>query len=145
MAAVKEVVLVIEVCGRRHNCGGGGVTALQSLGDASCAAGVVLGPRFPMLNIEDAGLAQWSASLHVANKLAADGTATSNPCGSPTASLTYVANHLNARGLTLRDGQLVIGGAICKSKTFSAGDTVLATFRNGTGTELGTVSIDLVD
>ena len=48
--------------------------------------------------------------------------------GGPVESLTWCANHLNSRGLSLQRGHLVITGATCKcsSSAFKVGDAVSA-------------------
>jgi 2-keto-4-pentenoate hydratase len=55
--------------------------------------------------------------------------------GSPVNSLAWIANHLGARGLGLRAGDLVMSGSISQLLRPKAGDTVRAAF-----TRLGSVS-----
>eukprot|EP00035_Acanthoeca_spectabilis_P026228 m.461815 g.461815 ORF g.461815 m.461815 type:complete len:268 (+) comp22416_c0_seq1:1743-2546(+) len=144
-AAVEAIVPVIEVCGRRHKIES--VTPLQSLGDASCAACVVLGQFIPVDKDgpTPADLCGWMAKLHVNCAAVSSGGATANPLGSPVASLAWCANHLNARGISLRAGDIVIGGAMCKSRDFSAGDEIAADFSLADGSAIATVSVRISD
>ena len=65
------------------------------------------------------------------------GTATAaEVMGTPLNSLAWVANHLGARGLALRTGDVVMSGSVSKVLPVKAGDTVRATF-----TRLGSVSV----
>ena len=56
--------------------------------------------------------------------------------GTPLNSLVWIANHLGARGLTLRAGDVVMTGSVSKVLQAKAGDTVRATY-----TRLGSVSV----
>jgi len=59
--------------------------------------------------------------------------------GSPANSLAWLANHLGARGLTLRAGDVVMSGSVSALLRPKAGDTVRATF-----TRLGSVGARIV-
>ncbi|HKC83757.1 MAG TPA: fumarylacetoacetate hydrolase family protein, partial [bacterium] len=59
--------------------------------------------------------------------------------GSPINSLAWIANHLGARGLALRAGDVVMTGSISKVFRPKAGDAVRASF-----TRLGSVSCRFV-
>jgi 2-oxopent-4-enoate/cis-2-oxohex-4-enoate hydratase len=59
--------------------------------------------------------------------------------GSPANSLAWIANHLGARGLGLRAGDVVMTGSISLLLRPKAGDTVRATY-----TRLGSVSAHFV-
>lgn len=59
--------------------------------------------------------------------------------GGPTHALAWLANHLGARGLALRSGDLVMTGSISTLLRPRAGDTVRATY-----TRLGTVAARFV-
>ena len=67
--------------------------------------------------------------------LAATNTA-AEVMGNPLNSLAWVANHLGARGLGLRAGDIVMTGSVSKLLRPKAGDTVRATY-----TRLGSVSV----
>ena len=59
--------------------------------------------------------------------------------GNPLNSLAWVANHLGARGLGLRAGDIVMTGSVSKLLRPRAGETVRATY-----TRLGSVSVRFV-
>jgi 2-keto-4-pentenoate hydratase len=67
--------------------------------------------------------------------LAATATA-AEVMGTPLNALAWVANHLGARGLGLRAGDVVMTGSVSKLLRPRAGDTVRATY-----TRLGSVSV----
>ena len=131
-AAVGQVRLTIELVGRRFDLAlAGDASSLQSLGDASCAGAVVLGKSWQ--RDEDgcpspARLAAARTSIVVNGETRATGRGEDNPLGSPLASLTWCINHLGGRGITLRTGELVIAGACCKTRDWSAGDSIEVTF-----------------
>lgn len=140
-----QVVLCVECCGRRHTLAD--ATSLENLADAMSAGGVVMGARFaPSADgvapgVTAARLAAVTASIHTAaGKELSMGAATANPLGSPVASLSWAANHLNSRGLGLVAGQLVIAGAMCKSRDFVVGEPVVVQFDG-----LGTIRLTVED
>ena len=59
--------------------------------------------------------------------------------GNPLNALAWLANHLGARGLALKPGDIVMSGAISRIVRPKAGDTIRANF-----THLGSVSIKVV-
>jgi 2-keto-4-pentenoate hydratase len=59
--------------------------------------------------------------------------------GNPLNSLAWIANHLGARGLALRAGEVVMTGSVSKLLQPKAGDTVRATY-----TRLGSVTVRFV-
>ena len=59
--------------------------------------------------------------------------------GNPLNALAWLANHLGARGLALKPGDIVMSGAISKIVRPKAGDTIRAKFAH-----LGSVSIKVV-
>ena len=59
--------------------------------------------------------------------------------GNPLNSLAWIANHLGARGLSLKAGDLVMTGSVSALLRPKAGDTVRASF-----TRLGAVSARFV-
>ena len=131
--AVDEVFLAVELCGRRHALGEGEAeaTSLECLGDASCAAAVVCGRRWAPSAAgcpTPAQLAAMQSRITVNGEERAAGEGANCPLGSPLAALTWVANHLVGRGKRLLPGDVVIGGATCKTREWSAGDTVVASF-----------------
>eukprot|EP00854_Cymbomonas_tetramitiformis_P010373 gene10373-12265_t len=131
-SAVSEIVLCIECTGTRHTLNG--LTSLERLADCCCGAGVIMGPRFyPShvagdMGLEASQLDGLVARIFVSGQEKCSGATTGNPCGSPTASLAWCANHLNKRGLGLRSGQLVIAGAICKTSDFTDNEDIRVVF-----------------
>ena len=115
MAAVGEVVVCIECCGRRF--ADADFTPMQGWADACSGAGVILGARCPARSVSTEQLASLTARLLVNGAEVARGSAAECPLGSPMASLTGCANHLNGRGLGLKAGQLVITGNLARCKT----------------------------
>jgi len=65
---------------------------------------------------------------------------TAEVMGSPLNALAWLANHLAARGLALKPGDVVMSGSISKLLRPKAGDTIRGTFEH-----LGSVSIKIVD
>jgi len=59
--------------------------------------------------------------------------------GNPLNALAWLANHLGARGLALKPGDIVMSGAISKIVRPKAGETIRAKFAH-----LGSVSIKVV-
>jgi 2-keto-4-pentenoate hydratase len=154
---VREVVLCLELCGRRHTISDPGLSNLVGLADCSSAGGVVLGGRIAAAMLEPSLLPAIQTQLLVNGQVKASGSGAASPFGSPLASLTWFvmnvcmyvhavgagimscdsricarrcrcANHLSARGRGLAAADLVIAGSTCKSPEFSAGDVVVATF-----------------
>lgn len=142
-AAVSEVRICIELCGRRFALNlSENASNLQSLGDASCAGGVVMGKGWRQnidgKQFEDGGkqenfptpalLQKIESVIYVNGVEKARGCARMNPLGSPLASLVWCTNHLRQRNIQIQPGELVIAGACCKTREFNAGDTVEAVF-----------------
>ena len=138
--AVKEVVLSLEICGRRHALADHPeYTNLIGLADCSSAGGVVCGKRFSTSEVTPEQLRDVSTSCVVNGEERVTGHGSNSPFGSPLASLVWCANHLNARGMALRSGELVIGGATCKCPDFKVGDTVAALYG-----ELGSIETTIL-
>jgi hypothetical protein len=92
LAAVGQVRLCIELCGRRCTLAvGADATVLQSLGDALCAAGVVLGKclatpeELHMLRSR-----RVATTIAVNGVVKATGSTAANPLGGPVQSLVSV-------------------------------------------------------
>lgn len=129
LAAVKSVVLCIECCGRRSSTDV--ASQLPPLGkflDMLSAGGVVLGSRLPASQFDATSLASCAVSLAINGKTVGEGSGAACPGGGPAEALTWLANHLNSRGLALKTGHLVITGATCITKDFKAGDKLIADF-----------------
>lgn len=128
---VASVVLCIEACGRR------GTSAVAStlgpLGrfhDGLCAGGVVLGPRRAAKYFAADSLASVKTELLLNGEIVATGSGAALPFGgSVETGLAWLANHLNARGLSLRAGHLVATGQTCiYNGDLVPGDRVVARF-----------------
>mmetsp|Transcript_3805 Transcript_3805/g.6791 ORF Transcript_3805/g.6791 Transcript_3805/m.6791 type:complete len:302 (+) Transcript_3805:2-907(+) len=127
-AAVDEVVLCIECCGKRGTPDAyAASTKLGSFADTLSSGGIVLGPRLSASTFEMDDLFG-ATKLFVNDEVVAEGSGANVPEGGPLQALTYLANHLNGRGLGLRQGELVATGQTCATKAFEVGDVVRATF-----------------
>ena len=128
-SAVETVVLCIECCGKRGTpaCYEGS-TKLGSYADCLSSGGVVLGPRLSASTLPIDAVRSCKAQLIVNDEVLASGSGAATPEGGPAEALTWLANHLNSRGLCLARGNLVATGQICNTKLCKPGDRVTATF-----------------
>lgn len=124
-ASVESVRPCIECCGRRAtpSVADSVASSLGKMADCLSAGGVVFGGA---VDPKSSAWASCKCSLEVAGSTVAEGSGAECPLGGPQEALTYLANHLNTRGLSLKKGQFVITGATCKSKAFAIGDLVAA-------------------
>lgn len=106
-AAVMCIIPCIELAGSRFGQQFG-ATEYEVLADAASAAGVVQG-RGIYLD-RDNYMANCEAVLYVNGKSVDSGDQRRCPLLSAICSLHHVANHLNARGITLNERQIVLGG-----------------------------------
>lgn len=128
-AAVEEVVLCIECCGQRASPDViAGTTRLGKFNDALSAGGVVLGPRLPAASLEPSSLASCATELLLNGARIAEGSGAACFGGGPAEAVTWLANHLNGRGLGLQRGQLVATGQTCIARDFQPGDRVTGVF-----------------
>ncbi|HSF07472.1 MAG TPA: fumarylacetoacetate hydrolase family protein [Methylomirabilota bacterium] len=101
------------------------------------ARAIVLGPPFTPL----AGLDLAQEEVVYEHNGEVVGThRTAEVMGNPLNALAWLANHLAARGLALKPGDVVMSGSISKLLRPKAGDTIRARF-----THLGSVSIRVVN
>mmetsp|Transcript_24062 Transcript_24062/g.60055 ORF Transcript_24062/g.60055 Transcript_24062/m.60055 type:complete len:111 (+) Transcript_24062:2-334(+) len=98
------------------------------MADILSAGGVVMGPRLPAVDTDPLSLTECATALAVNGAEVCQGAGSKCPDGGPVQALTYLANHLNGRGLLIEKGQLVVTGATCITRDFKIGDTVSATF-----------------
>jgi 2-keto-4-pentenoate hydratase len=131
-AVEAEVALVMK-----RDLAGPGVTAPRALlaviADGVYAKAIVLGGALtPVTGIDLAleGLVYEQSGTVVGTATAAE------VLGTPLNSLAWIANHLGARGLGLRAGDVVMTGSVSKVLQPRAGDIVRATY-----TRLGSVSV----
>ena len=105
-AAVHQVVLCVECCGKRGTPEAyTASTLLGSFADTLSSGGVVLGPRLVASTLSPEDLLG-ATSLVVNDELIAEGSGAATPEGGPAQALAWLANHLNGRGLALQQGQV---------------------------------------
>ena len=127
-AAVHQVVLCVEACGKRGTPEAyAASTKLGAFADTLSSGGVVLGPRLLASTMKPEDVLG-ATTLLVNDDLIAEGSGAAVPEGGPAQALTWLANHLNGRGLGLRQGELVATGQTCNTKLVKVGDRVRATF-----------------
>lgn len=127
-AAAEEVVLCVECCGCRGTpAAKAATTLLGGFADTLSSGGVVLGPRLAAAGLRAEAL-RCATSLRVNGEAVVEGSGSRAPGGGPAEALTWLANHLNSRGLALRRGQLVATGQTCVTTRFAVGDRVEASF-----------------
>jgi 2-keto-4-pentenoate hydratase len=111
-------------------------TAADVVADGVFAKAIVLGTALTPVHHLD--LALEGLVYELSGALAATNTA-AEVMGGPANSLAWIANHLGARGLGLRAGDVVMTGSVSALLRPKAGDTVRATY-----TRLGSVSARFV-
>jgi len=130
LQAVEGALPALELIDFRHS---GKAIGTDAVAEGVYAKAIVLGGALtPLTRIDLAleGLVYEQSGVVV-------GTATAwEVMGNPLNSLAWIANHLGARGLGLRAGDVVMTGSVSKILQAKAGDTVRATF-----TRLGSVSV----
>jgi 2-keto-4-pentenoate hydratase len=130
LQTVEGALPALELIDFRH---GGKAIGTDAVADGVYAKAVVLGGALtPLAGVDLAleGLVYEQSGVVV-------GTATAwEVMGNPLNSLAWIANHLGARGLGLRAGDVVMTGSVSKILQVRSGDTVRATF-----TRLGSVSV----
>lgn len=128
-AAIESVVLSIECCGRRSSSDV--VNAQSPIGkfaDCLSGGGVVLGKRLPRHQLSGPALASCNVSFSINGTVVVEGSGSKCPEQGPLPAVTWLANHLNSRGLALQKGQLVMTGQTCNTRNFKPGDVLTADF-----------------
>ena len=133
LLAVEGAVPALELVDFRY---AGKLTATDAVADGVLAKAVVLGA--PLTDVTHLDLALEGLVYEVNGKIVATNTA-AEVLGSPINSLAWIANHLGARGLGLRVGDVIMTGSVSMVLRPKAGDTVRARF-----TRLGMVSARFV-
>lgn len=133
LLAVEGAVPALELIDFRY---AGKPTAIDVVADGVLAKAVVLGA--PLTDVTHVDLALEGLVYEVNGAIVATNTA-AEVLGSPINSLAWLANHLGARGLGLRAGDVVMSGSVSAVLRPKAGDTVRARF-----TRLGTVAARFV-
>lgn len=130
LLAVEGALPALELIDFRHS---GKAVGTDVIADGVYAKAIVLGGALtPMTGIDLAleGLVYEQSGTVVGTATAAE------VLGTPLNSLAWIANHLGARGLGLRAGDVVMTGSVSKVLQPRAGDIVRATY-----TRLGSVSV----
>ncbi|HYE93550.1 MAG TPA: fumarylacetoacetate hydrolase family protein [Terriglobales bacterium] len=133
LLAVEGAVPALELIDFRY---AGKPTAIDAVADGVFAKSIVLGA--PLTDVTHLDLALEGLVYELSGAVAATNTA-AEVLGSPINSLAWIANHLGARGLGLRAGDVVMTGSVSVLLRPKAGDTVRARF-----TRLGSVSARFV-
>jgi 2-keto-4-pentenoate hydratase len=130
LAAVEGAAPALELIDFRH---AGKAVGTDVVADGVYARAIVLGGALtPVTGLDLAleGLVYEHGGTVVATATAWE------VMGNPLNSLAWIANHLGARGLGLRAGDVVMTGSVSKILQAKAGDTVRATY-----TRLGSASV----
>jgi 2-keto-4-pentenoate hydratase len=133
LLAVEGAVPALELIDFRYT---GKPTAVDAVADGVFAKAIVLGA--PLTDVTHLDLALEGLVYELNGGVAATNTA-AEVLGSPINSLAWIANHLGARGLALRAGDIVMTGSVSLLLRPKAGDAVRARF-----TRLGSVSARFV-
>jgi 2-keto-4-pentenoate hydratase len=130
LLAIEGALPALELIDFRHS---GKAVGTDVVADGVYAKAIVLGGALtPLTGLDLAleGLVYEQNGTMVATATAAE------VLGTPLNSLAWIANHLGARGLGLRAGDVVMSGSVSKVLQPKSGDTVRATY-----TRLGSVSV----
>ena len=112
LLAVKFFFPAIECCGRRTSAAlCDALPVAGKLADFLLAGGVIVGPKVARESVDSAALDSCQTSLCVNAETVATGSPSEVPCAAPLAALTWLANHLSRRGITLRKGRACRLGA----------------------------------
>src|SRR5262245_38721207 len=133
LQAVEGALPALELVDFRMS---GKPTAADVIADGVFAKAIVVGTMLTPVSHLD--LALEGLVYELSGAVAATNTA-AEVMGGPANSLAWIANHLGARGLGLRAGDVVMTGSISALLRPKAGDTVCATY-----TRLGSVSARFV-
>lgn len=128
--AVEGALAALEVVDFRYS---GKTTGTDLIAEGIYASAIVLGGALTPITGLD--LALEGLVYEHGGTIAATATA-AEVMGNPLNALAWVANHLGARGLGLRPGDVVMTGSVSKLLRPKAGDTVRAAY-----TRLGSVSV----
>jgi 2-keto-4-pentenoate hydratase len=130
LLAVEGALPALELIDFRYS---GKAVGTDVIADGVYAKAIVLGGALtPLQGIDLAleGLVYEQSGTVVGTATAAE------VLGTPLNSLAWIANHLGARGLGLRAGDVVMTGSVSKVLQPRSGDTIRATY-----TRLGSVSV----
>jgi 2-keto-4-pentenoate hydratase len=133
LLATEGALPALELVDFRHS---GKPLATDVVADGVYASAIVLGNALTAVAHLDLSL---EGLVYELNGAVAATNAAAEVMGGPANSLAWLANHLGARGLGLRAGDVVMTGSVSTLLRPRAGDTVRATF-----TRLGAVSARFV-
>jgi 2-keto-4-pentenoate hydratase len=133
LQAVEGAVPALELVDLRYS---GKPTGSDMVADGVYASAIVLGA--PLTDVARLDLALEGLVYEHNGAVVATNTA-AEVLGNPVNSLAWLGNHLGARGLGLRAGQVVMTGSVSKLVHPKVGDSVRATY-----TRLGSVSARFV-
>ena len=133
LTAVEGAMPALELIDFRYS---GKPHGTDVIADGVYANAVVLGGALTSVAGLDLAL---EGLVYEQNGLVAATNAAAEVMGNPLNSLAWLANHLGARGLGLRAGDVVMSGSVSRLLTPKAGDTIRATF-----TRLGPVAVRFV-
>ena len=133
LLAVEGAVPALELVDFRMS---GTPVASDVIADGVFANAIVVGTT--LTSVTHLDLALEGLVYELSGTIAATNTA-AEVMGGPANSLAWIANHLGARGLGLRAGDIVMTGSVSTLLRPKAGDTVRATY-----TRLGSVSARFV-
>jgi 2-keto-4-pentenoate hydratase len=122
--AVAAMHLAIEVPDARYEVFDT-IGAPSICADCAFHAWFVLGPTVPDWRGVD--LATQPVRAWKKDAVVAEGSG-ANALGDPRIALTWLANHLNSRGLALKAGEVITTGTCVKPVEIGAGDTVVADY-----------------
>jgi 2-keto-4-pentenoate hydratase len=133
LLAVEGALPALELVDFRYR---GKPVGTDVVADGVYANAIVLGS--PMTDVSQLDLAV-EGLVYELNGTVAATNAGAEVMGNPLNSLAWIANHLGARGLGLRAGDLVMSGSISQLLRPTAGESVRASF-----TRLGSVGVRVV-
>lgn len=122
--AVAAMHLAIEVPDARYEVFDT-IGAPSICADCAFHAWFVLGPE--VADWRGIDLSKQPVRAWKKNEVVAEGSG-ANALGDPRIALTWLANHLNSRGLALKAGEIITTGTCVKPVAVGAGDTVVADY-----------------
>ena len=129
--AAAKVAIIFEVCGKRLSAEAcTGAPKIGTLADTLSSGGLVVGDAWPASSelVSAEAVSSIAVELLVNDQKVAEGSSSLCPAGGPAQAVAYLANHLNARGMSLKQGEIVATGQTCNTKVLAVGDVLRATF-----------------
>jgi len=126
IAAAANVRPVIEIVGGRF-IQFVGAPLFNLISDAGANSHLILGDPVPLSDAE--ALAGFGATMTVNGERSGGGVG-ADVLGSPIDALTWLANHLSGRGISLRAGEVITTGTATQVSPFPPGATAVAELEN---------------